>query len=175
MRKYFLIAFALILFASCEEQPGKYTDEKGYVKGGGKTSGRTSGKSSGAVKGSEKNAPTPPVNSSTLSSNFAPPDYLGGKDEWNKYLKANVQLPDSIKLKNVEGKVEICLTISKTGEVLKSELISSIKRCPECTKEAFRVVNNVKKWKPAVSIQANGTKVEYTEKLVVEIPFKKGK
>ncbi len=74
---------------------------------------------------------------------------------------------------NFKGKIAVCLTIDKMGEMVKYNLINSIKNCPECAQEAIRLVKSIPKWQPALSYQDNGTKVPYTEKLVVEIEFKK--
>ncbi len=164
MKKYLLLVSVLMFLLSCEERPGKYSEEKA---GGKKSSSGGSSKSSEKGKGTVKES-----SSNSFSSDFENPSYIGGPDELKKYVKKNIILPDSIKLTNIAGKVTLCLTIDKEGEMLKYDIISTVKHCPDCTKEALRIIKSIPKWKPAYSY-LNGTKVPYTEKLVVEVDFKK--
>ena len=164
MKKYLLLVSVLMFLLSCEERPGKYLDE---------TTGTKKSSSGGSSKSAEKGKGTVKESSSnSFSSDFENPSYIGGPDEFKKYVKNNIILPDSIKLTNIGGKVTLCLTIDKEGEMLKYDIISTVKHCPDCTKEALRIIKSIPKWKPAYSY-LNGTKVPYTEKLVVEVDFKK--
>ena len=164
MKNYLLLVSVLMFLLSCEERPGKYSEEQIVSK---KSSSESSSKTA------EKGKSTVKVSSSnSFSSSFENPSYIGGPEELKKYVKNNIILPDSIKLTNIAGKVTLCLTIDKEGEMLKYDIISTVKHCPDCTKEALRIIKSIPKWKPAYSY-LNGTKVPYTEKLVVEVDFKK--
>ena len=164
MKKYLLLVSVLMFLISCEERPGKYSDEKkDSKKSSSESSSKTSEKGKSTVKESSGNS---------FSSQFESPSYIGGPEGLKKYVKKNIVLPDSIKLTNITGQVTLCLTIDKDGEMLKYDIVSTVKHCPDCTKEALRIIRSIPKWKPAYSF-VNGTKVPYTEKFVVEIDFKK--
>lgn len=155
MKKYVLLLLVASFLVSCQDEGGGEGNGKGKKRGGGKGKGVL--------------APLP--NSSKLSSKFFPPSYIGGMAEYTKYIKQNIILPDSVKLKGIKGTVSVCVTINEKGDMIKSEVVNSIKRCPECTKEAMRLINKIPKWSPPYIIEENGTKDLSTDKLIVTVDF----
>jgi hypothetical protein len=156
MKKYILFTFVVLFSFSCNEK-----DKKG--KGGG-----GKGKAEVGVP-----APRNGLSGSSSVESVDKPSYIDGDEELKKFIAKNIVIPDSIKQLNISGKVCICLTIDKKGDIINYELVSTIKHCPGCTTEAIRLLKSIPKWKPAYTIDEKENRIAYTEKLLIDIPFKK--
>lgn len=74
------------------------------------------------------------------------PRYPGGEDAMLRYLGANVNYPDSAKVKGIDGIVYCSFTVDSTGLILNTKVIRGIGG--GCDEEALRVINNMPRWNP---------------------------
>lgn len=93
------------------------------------------------------------------------PEFLGGADALNLWLRENIKYPPNALKNNVEGKVYITFVVEKDGT------LSNIKVLRElgagCTAEAVRLVNLMPPWSPGKYLGQN-VRVRFT----IPIEFK---
>ena len=77
------------------------------------------------------------------------PEFVGGMSAMVTYLQENVQYPKSLANKNIEGKVYVKFTVSKTGKIKKVSLARASEH-DAFNEEATRVISNMPDWKPGV-------------------------
>lgn len=94
-----------------------------------------------------------------------PAQYPGGIKEAYKFIRQNLQYPDSSGFKRIEGRVTSKFIIRKTGRIDSIQIIKGVNT--ELDNEAIRVISSFPNWIPA---QINGKSVSsYT---VIPISFK---
>ncbi len=74
------------------------------------------------------------------------PEYPGGMDALNLFLKNEIQYPQMARDNNIQGIVLIEFVVEKDGRVTNAKVINSL--FPDCDKEAIRGVLAMPKWKP---------------------------
>jgi TonB family protein len=74
------------------------------------------------------------------------PVFPGGGEALIKYIKDNVNYPESAKTRNIQGKVVARFVISTDGNVSRASIIKSVS--PELDGEALRVIKTLPKFKP---------------------------
>ncbi len=74
------------------------------------------------------------------------PEFPGGQDSLDSFLKENLQYPDSAKIKHISGRVYVGFLIDRNGKIQKPRILSSAS--PLLDEEALRVVNMMPDWKP---------------------------
>ena len=94
-----------------------------------------------------------------------PPEFIEGALALGAYLKKNIVLPLECKEKKIEGVVYIDFLIDENGNSSLLEVHRGIHSLLD--KEALRVLNDIKVWKPAT---LDGQKVKYHH--VVPVSFK---
>lgn len=75
-----------------------------------------------------------------------PPKFKGGMEAWNKYIKENLQFPESAKLNKVEGTVYVVFEIDKDGKSSNPEILRGIGYGAD--EEALRLINDGPDWIP---------------------------
>jgi len=85
-----------------------------------------------------------------------PPSFPGGMTALRKYLDQNILFPKSMEGKEINGKVTIRFIVDENGKVTNATVKKGIPDCPECDREALRVVQNIPSFIPAT---ANGKNV----------------
>jgi TonB family protein len=83
------------------------------------------------------------------------PEYPGGPDAFNKFLKENINYPKQSKKDNIEGTVMAKFIISKTGKIKDLGIKESVN--PEIDNEAIRVIQLMPNWIPG---EKDGEKVD---------------
>lgn len=76
------------------------------------------------------------------------PAFLGGESALKKYIQTNVKYPVNALRMGIEGTVKIAFTVRHTGEVVDVRIERGIGS--DCDVEAFRAVQAMPKWEPAV-------------------------
>lgn len=76
------------------------------------------------------------------------PQYPGGPTEMKKFLAGNLVYPPIAVELELEGKCHLQFVVNKTGEVSDVKVARGVNNCPECDKEAVRVVKKMPKWTP---------------------------
>jgi len=94
------------------------------------------------------------------------PTYSGGINGFRKFLGENIKYPQIAVDQGIEGKCYVSFVVDKTGSISNVAVAKGIRGCPECDKEAVRVIKMTQgKWGAA---KVNGKPVKYKYMQVVE-------
>ncbi|MFD2201550.1 energy transducer TonB [Shivajiella indica] len=74
------------------------------------------------------------------------PEFPGGMEAWNEYLRKNLKYPTQARRMGVEGTVYVVFVVNTDGSVQDVEILRGIGG--GCDEEALRVVSNAPKWTP---------------------------
>ncbi|MBI1835769.1 MAG: energy transducer TonB [Flavobacteriia bacterium] len=83
-------------------------------------------------------------------------EFPGGITARTNFLQTKIIYPEDAAREGVTGTCYLRFVVSKDGEISFVEVTKGIKDCPECNKEAIRVVKSMPKWKPG---KVNGNPV----------------
>lgn len=79
----------------------------------------------------------------------AEPEYPGGFIEMRKFIAENMRYPQDALENNIQGKVYLNFKIDNvTGQIDSVIVARGLKGCPECDKEAIRLVKMMPNWIP---------------------------
>lgn len=76
-------------------------------------------------------------------------EFPGGLAAMMKYIQQNIQYPAMAREAGISGKCHLKFVVNDKGEIGNVEVLKSVSGCPDCDKEAIRVVKSMPKWKPA--------------------------
>ena len=76
-------------------------------------------------------------------------EFPGGLAAMMKYIQQNVQYPAMAREAGISGKCFLKFVVNETGDISNVEVLKGVPGCPDCDKEAIRVVKSMPKWKPA--------------------------
>lgn len=76
-------------------------------------------------------------------------EFPGGVAAMQKYLGSNIQYPAMAREAGISGKCFLKFVVNETGDISNVEVIRGVPGCPDCDKEAMRVVKSMPKWKAA--------------------------
>jgi protein TonB len=76
------------------------------------------------------------------------PSFPGGDRAMSDFIKKNFVYPENAKESGISGKVWIAFTVEKDGSLSGIRLIRGLSGCPECDKEALRLVSIMPQWEP---------------------------
>lgn len=94
------------------------------------------------------------------------PAYAGGINGFRQFLASNIQYPQIAVDQGIEGKCYVSFVVDKSGSISNVAVAKGIRGCPECDKEAVRVIKLTQgKWGAA---KVNGKPVKYKYMQVVE-------
>ncbi|EMS34188.1 Ferric siderophore transport system, periplasmic binding protein TonB [Mariniradius saccharolyticus AK6] len=74
------------------------------------------------------------------------PEFPGGMEAWNEYLRKNLKYPTQARRMGVEGTVYVVFVVNTDGSIQDVELLRGIGG--GCDEEALRVVSGAPKWTP---------------------------
>ena len=92
------------------------------------------------------------------------PEFPGGYAAMMDFISKNLVYPDSAVKQGIQGRCYIKITVEADGKISGAQIERGIAGCPECDKEAVRVVLLMPKWKPG-KIEGESVPVWY------RIPF----
>ncbi len=98
-----------------------------------------------------------------------PPEFQGGIDGLKAFVKSKTKFPVTNKNKNVSGQVLVKFIVNRFGYPENISVVNGIENCPECSREAVRVISSMPRWKPGAY---NGKTVKC--KYNVPVFFKSG-
>ena len=75
-------------------------------------------------------------------------EFPGGVIERMKFLGGNIKYPEIAVSNEIQGPCYLQFVVSNTGDISSVRVIRGVKECPECDKEAMRVVKAMPRWKP---------------------------
>ncbi len=81
-------------------------------------------------------------------------EFPGGKIKFDEYIKKNMKLTSEME---VSGKCYLRFVVGEDGSISNVVILRGHSDCPECNKEAKRLVENMPKWIPA---KVNGKQVK---------------
>lgn len=90
------------------------------------------------------------------------PEYEGGIESWNEYIKSNIQYPKTAKQMGVEGTVYVAFVINKDGTIDQPEILRGIGA--GCDEEVLRLISEAPNWIPG---EQSGQKVNVRMRLPV--------
>ncbi|HTO16910.1 MAG TPA: energy transducer TonB [Edaphocola sp.] len=74
------------------------------------------------------------------------PEFIGGKQELQRYLDSNLKYPAKAKAAKGQGVVYVSFTVLEDGKVTNAKIVRSIGM--GCDEEALRLVEEMPNWKP---------------------------
>jgi TonB family protein len=114
-------------------------------------------------------SPTPALNSNfeiTENTIFdvveKAPEFEGGIQAWNEWIKSNIQYPNTAKQMGVEGTVYVVFVINKDGTIDQPEILRGIGA--GCDEEVIRLISEAPNWIPG---EQRGQKVNVRMRLPV--------
>lgn len=75
--------------------------------------------------------------------------FVGGQEALSNFLRSNIKIPAKLRKKKVKGNVYVRFVVTETGKIKDITLLKGIKDCPQCDREALRLVGKMPDWKPA--------------------------
>ncbi len=92
------------------------------------------------------------------------PEFPGGVGEMMKYFGKNTQYPQMAKEAGLTGKCYLNFVVDPTGNITNAKVVKGVPGCPECDKEALRVIKSMPNWKVG---KQNGRAVP----VLINVPF----
>jgi protein TonB len=75
-------------------------------------------------------------------------EFPGGKAEMIAYLATNIKYPENALKLGLQGKCYLRFIVSENGYISNVKVMRGVPDCPECDKEAIRVVKSMPNWIP---------------------------
>lgn len=95
-------------------------------------------------------------------------EFPGGYAEMMKYFIKNMKYPEIPLQSGIEGRVSLRFVVEKDGSIGNIDIQRGVPNCPECDKEAIRVIKSMPKWK-AGKINGQAVRSYYTMPIVFKI------
>lgn len=94
-------------------------------------------------------------------------EFPGGKQEMMKFIAENTIYPIIAIELGLQGKCYLQFRVSEIGDISGITVVKGVPDCPECDREAKRVIQIMPRWKPSLK---NG--IPYTSYFSLPITFK---
>jgi periplasmic protein TonB len=75
------------------------------------------------------------------------PEFIGGNAAMAKFIQTNVQFPTIAREAGISGKCHLKFIVGGDGQIGDVEVLKGVPGCPECDKEAIRIVKAMPTWK----------------------------
>lgn len=75
-------------------------------------------------------------------------EFPGGYAEMMRYFGKNMRYPEIAVQAGIEGRANVRFVVEKDGSIGQVTVQKGVPNCPECDKEAIRVIKSMPKWKP---------------------------
>lgn len=76
------------------------------------------------------------------------PEFTGGFSAMMTFVQKNVNYPEGAVKKKIHGKCYLRFVVNKDGSISDIQVDRGVPDCPECDREAVRLVKSMPKWKP---------------------------
>lgn len=80
-----------------------------------------------------------------------PAEFPGGIGAMKQYIKDNLVYPLTAKENSIQGKCYLRFVVNGDGSISDVKVARGVADCPECDKEAIRVIKSMPNWKPGTS------------------------
>lgn len=94
------------------------------------------------------NGPAEPAQPEIFTVVEEMPEFPGGTAEMVKFIQKNLQYPTMAREAGLSGKCFLKFVVNGTGTISNVEVLKGVPGCPDCDKEAIRVVKAMPGWKP---------------------------
>jgi len=78
---------------------------------------------------------------------YQKPQFVGGTDSLDSFIKKNMRYPYAARESNIEGRVIVRFIVNEEGDISDATVIRSIQF--SCDEEALRLVKAMPRWQPA--------------------------
>ena len=96
------------------------------------------------------------------------PEFPGGMEALNAYLRNNIRYPQEAQKAGIQGRVIIQFIVSKDGSITDAEVVESVD--PQLDAEGLRLIKNMPRWKPGMR---KGQAIRVKQTLPVRFAFTK--
>ena len=96
------------------------------------------------------------------------PEFPGGMEALNTYLRNNIRYPQEAQKAGIQGRVIIQFIISKDGSITDAEVVESVD--PQLDAEGLRLIKNMPRWKPGMR---KGQAIRVKQTLPIRFAFTK--
>jgi len=92
------------------------------------------------------------------------PEYPGGIDAMQKFIKSNLSYPQFELKNNIQGNVYVRFIVEKDGSLSHFEILRTVDKSVNFNREVFRILNLMPKWMPGENKGKN-------ERVYMTLPF----
>ena len=96
------------------------------------------------------------------------PEFPGGMEALNTYLRNNIRYPQEAQKAGIQGRVIIQFNVSKDGSITDAEVVESVD--PQLDAEGLRLIKNMPRWKPGMR---KGQAIRVKQTLPIRFAFTK--
>jgi len=96
------------------------------------------------------------------------PEFPGGMEALNTYLRNNIRYPQEAQKAGIQGRVIIQFIVSKDGSITDAEVVESVD--PQLDAEGLRLIKNMPRWKPGMR---KGQAIRVKQTLPIRFVFTK--
>ncbi|WP_456096621.1 M56 family metallopeptidase [Phocaeicola coprophilus] len=96
------------------------------------------------------------------------PEFPGGMEALNTYLRNNIRYPQEAQKAGIQGRVIIQFIVSKDGSITDTEVVESVD--PQLDAEGLRLIKNMPRWKPGMR---KGQAIRVKQTLPIRFAFTK--
>uniref|UniRef100_UPI003078BCD6 M56 family metallopeptidase n=1 Tax=Phocaeicola coprophilus TaxID=387090 RepID=UPI003078BCD6 len=96
------------------------------------------------------------------------PEFPGGMEALNTYLRNNIRYPQEAQKAEIQGRVIIQFIVSKDGSITDAEVVESVD--PQLDAEGLRLIKNMPRWKPGMR---KGQAIRVKQTLPIRFAFTK--
>ena len=96
------------------------------------------------------------------------PEFPGGMEALNTYLRNNIRYPQEAQKAGIQGRVIIQFIVSKDGSITDAEVVESVD--PQLDAEGLRLIKNMPRWKPCMR---KGQAIRVKQTLPIRFAFTK--
>lgn len=129
-----------------EEEPQKLQEEVKDVNVGEKDQ---EGEKDIVAPPTEVSGPAEPAQPEIFTIVEESAEFPGGTAAMMKYMQQNTVYPAMAREAGISGKCFLKFVVNENGDISNVEVLKGVPGCPDCDKEAIRVVKSMPKWKPA--------------------------
>lgn len=101
------------------------------------------------VGNEDEYAPPPREEEEVFEIIDVPAEFPGGVQALRKFIQDNMIYPEVAREMGYQGKCYLKFVVSKSGTISNVVVKKGVPDCPECDKEAIRIIRLSPKWKPA--------------------------
>jgi protein TonB len=96
--------------------------------------------------------PMPPSPPDTILTYVEQPaEFPGGQVAMFKFIQDNIRFPESASEAKISGKCYLKFVVTKAGVVEQVKVVRGVSGCPECDREAIRVLKSMPRWRPGIT------------------------